>query len=75
MKIDVVEIEEVDDGGAVITFEVDSDVLRLLASEGLFAVLSREIENVREYHSNGGGKEKDSLQTDLEDFTGSGFMR
>lgn len=61
MEIKIEEIIEMDDGGARIVFTADSEVMNLLAAEGLLAILTRELKNAREYHG------EYSEQKDLEE--------
>jgi hypothetical protein len=51
MKLEVEEIKELDDGGALITLKIDEDAMRALASEGLLSILRREIRPTAEYHA------------------------
>lgn len=60
MEIKIDEIIEMDDGGARIVFTADSEVMNLLAAEGLLAILTRELKNAREYH--GGYSEQKDLE-------------
>ncbi len=72
MEINVIDILECDDGGAVMTIEADSEAMKFLASEGLLALLKKEMDNVGKYNP---PTSKDPLQTDLEEFTGQGALR
>jgi hypothetical protein len=51
MKLEVEEIQELDDGGALITINIDPEAMRALASEGLLSILRREIRSTAEYHA------------------------
>ena len=50
MKIEIEEIEEMDDGWARVIFSADSQVMHLLAAEGFLSILKNELEQVKSYH-------------------------
>ena len=50
MKIEIEEIQEMDDGGARVIFSADSQVMHLLAAEGLLSILKNQMEQVKAYH-------------------------
>ena len=50
MKIEIEEIEEMDEGGARVIFSADSQVMHLLAAEGFLSILEDELGRVKSYH-------------------------